>query len=175
MGKFHVNPQTGNAGPCKAKQSCPFGDLEDDHYATREDAARAFEVHMATENAKPKKNYIKYSEKDSRVIAKNIREQAGMMTLMSLGGSDFTAINGGLRFNARILPFNETGERNGRPAKMIVEVKLNTLDYYDVEVHRIRGFNAETHFKAEDVDAHSLSDVLYSLDYDGPTVRNPRV
>lgn len=175
MTRFHVNPQTGNAGPCKAEKSCPFGDLKDDHYATRDEASKAFEAHMEEEKAKPKKTYLTYSKDESLEIARTIQKQVGSMTFATLGASDFRATNGGLRFNARILPFNDTGERSSRPAKMIVEIKLNGLDYYDVEVYRVRGFQAETHFKAENVDAFTISDTLYSLDYDGPTAQNPRV
>lgn len=43
MTKFHVNHETGNAGPCKAqKGGCPFGG-ENEHYDTVEDARRAYE------------------------------------------------------------------------------------------------------------------------------------
>lgn len=43
---FHINPKTGEPGPCKAMVSCPFGDLEADHYATADDARQAYEEKM---------------------------------------------------------------------------------------------------------------------------------
>jgi hypothetical protein len=48
MAGYHINPTTGEPGLCKAKVSCPFGDLEDDHYTSREAAAAAYEKTMAT-------------------------------------------------------------------------------------------------------------------------------
>jgi hypothetical protein len=41
--KYHINPATGNPGVCKAKHQCRFGDLETDHYSSKEDARAAFE------------------------------------------------------------------------------------------------------------------------------------
>lgn len=41
--KFHVNPETGNPGPCSAKEgNCPFGS-EEEHHSTREEAQSAYE------------------------------------------------------------------------------------------------------------------------------------
>lgn len=47
MAKFHINPSTGNANKCSATKQCPFGDLDADHYATKEEATRAYESKMA--------------------------------------------------------------------------------------------------------------------------------
>lgn len=47
MTKFHINPTTGNANKCSATKQCPFGDLDADHYATKDEAARAYESKMA--------------------------------------------------------------------------------------------------------------------------------
>lgn len=173
MAKFHINPATGDPGPCRAKQQCPFGDMESDHYASKEEARAAYEHAQA--NPAPKKAYPNYGEVRSREIASTIKKQVNTMTYMSLGASNFTAINGGLRFNARILPFNADGSRSSKPSNMIVEIRLNGHDYYDVQVHRIKDFRASTHFEQENVDASSLDRLLFSLDYNGDTVLNPRI
>lgn len=44
---YHVNPQTGNPGKCRAKTSCPYGDLDTEHYATRDSARAAYENKQA--------------------------------------------------------------------------------------------------------------------------------
>jgi len=44
MAKYHINPTTGEPGQCKARKSCPFGDLENDHYTSAEAAREAFEA-----------------------------------------------------------------------------------------------------------------------------------
>lgn len=44
---FHLNPTTGVAGKCRATVSCPFGDLDKDHYATAAEARIAYETSMA--------------------------------------------------------------------------------------------------------------------------------
>lgn len=49
MSKFHINPNTGNPGPCSAEKKCPYGDLEKDHYPTPEIARTAYEVKMKTQ------------------------------------------------------------------------------------------------------------------------------
>lgn len=43
MPKFHINPKTGNPGACKAMVSCPYGDLDSDHYGSAEEARAAYE------------------------------------------------------------------------------------------------------------------------------------
>lgn len=45
---FHINPSTGDVGVCRAKKSCPFGDLESDHYSSRKEAVEAFELSQST-------------------------------------------------------------------------------------------------------------------------------
>lgn len=42
MGKFHINAK-GEPGLCRATRQCPFGESED-HYPSKEDARKAFEV-----------------------------------------------------------------------------------------------------------------------------------
>lgn len=46
MSKYHVNPETGNAGPCSAKVQCPFGG-DEAHYDTPDDARKAYEAVQA--------------------------------------------------------------------------------------------------------------------------------
>lgn len=56
MAKFHVNPNTGDASPCRAeKGQCPFGSA-DEHYNTKEEAYAAFEASQETFSVVLKKN-----------------------------------------------------------------------------------------------------------------------
>lgn len=41
---YHLSPSDGNARPCSAKTSCPYGDLTNDHYTTPESARQAYEA-----------------------------------------------------------------------------------------------------------------------------------
>lgn len=45
MSKFHINDE-GNPGPCSAEFRCPFGDLDDDHFSSPQEARDAYEVKM---------------------------------------------------------------------------------------------------------------------------------
>lgn len=47
MARFHINPTTGDPGPCRARKSCPFGDMETEHYDSLEAAQAAFEASQA--------------------------------------------------------------------------------------------------------------------------------
>ena len=118
---------------------------------------------------------VKRSINDSKQIANTIASQLNRGVLWSLGASDFTAINSGLRFNARILPFLKNGDRGTRARKMFVEIVLNSLDYYDVRVVWFDKFDVVEHYKCENVDVFSLNSLLLSLDYDGDEVLNPRM
>lgn len=46
MSRFHVNPSTGEIGQCRATKSCPFGDLETDHYPSVVEAQAGYEASM---------------------------------------------------------------------------------------------------------------------------------
>ena len=46
MAKYHINPKTGNPGVCRAVNSCPFGDLNSDHYPSAEAARSAYETYQ---------------------------------------------------------------------------------------------------------------------------------
>lgn len=48
MPGYHFNRQTGLVGRCRAVRRCPFGDLVEDHYATPEEARKAYEQDMAS-------------------------------------------------------------------------------------------------------------------------------
>lgn len=43
MTKYHINPQTGNPGLCKATQHCPFGEAAN-HYSSKDEAREAYEL-----------------------------------------------------------------------------------------------------------------------------------
>lgn len=43
MGKYHINPETGNPGLCRAQQQCRFGGSSA-HYGSEQEAREAFEV-----------------------------------------------------------------------------------------------------------------------------------
>lgn len=40
---YHVNPTSGEVSPCRARKSCPFGDLVEEHYASPGEARKAYE------------------------------------------------------------------------------------------------------------------------------------
>lgn len=77
MAKYHINPRTGKAGACGAKHQCPFGDLKDDHYSTREEAQEAYEKKMAANSLPSPQSKIEvrpysqasYSGEDVKTIA----------------------------------------------------------------------------------------------------------
>lgn len=114
MARYHINP-AGDVGVCKAAVSSPFGDMEADHYGSKGEARQAYERKMAEEANAPKKAYRSYSKAESMEVARTIKSQIGSGPLMALGAHSFTAIEGSLRFNARILPFNKTGESKHSP------------------------------------------------------------
>jgi hypothetical protein len=44
MTRYHINPRTGNPGICRAHVACPYGDLEKDHFDSKEAAREAYEA-----------------------------------------------------------------------------------------------------------------------------------
>ena len=55
MAKYHINPKSGEVGPCRAQSSCPFGGIQD-HYDTADAARAAYEAKQGSsfaEEAEP--------------------------------------------------------------------------------------------------------------------------
>lgn len=48
MTRFHINPETGVPGRCKATISCRFGDINTDHYGSADKARAAYETSQAS-------------------------------------------------------------------------------------------------------------------------------
>ena len=116
---------------------------------------------------------------ETQSVAQIIRDQIGVLGLMTLGASDLhyfknSAGEPGLTFIARILPFTKNGERSSRPSKMQVSVTLSSMDLYNVTVVRRARGETITHFKGEDLSASDLQPLMVALDYDGDEVLNPR-
>ncbi len=61
MAKYHINDK-GEAGLCSAKKSCPFGDLQDDHYTTATGARKAAEAKAGGSFSKPVSKSTGYPE-----------------------------------------------------------------------------------------------------------------
>lgn len=53
MARYHVNRTTGRVGPCRARKACPFGDMVEEHYPTREEAQKIYEQLMASQELTP--------------------------------------------------------------------------------------------------------------------------
>lgn len=133
---------------------------------------------------------ITYSNKYLKEVADTIQAQITNGVLMSLGARNlrFGAVAPtadaaplpSLTFDATILPMMKSGGRATAPRTMQVAVFLNGMDYYDVRVtYKQRGDSLGlkdpvVHFEAADEDFTTLARTLLSLDYDGPTVTNPR-
>jgi len=55
MAKFHINPETGEPGLCKAQKQCPFGG-DDAHFTSKEAARTAYEEKQTTFAAEVEEN-----------------------------------------------------------------------------------------------------------------------
>ena len=106
--------------------------------------------------------------------ATTILKQIPSAVKMSLGYHAPRTIPGGVSFAARILPFNKDGKRSDKPRNMVVDITLNGMDYYDIEVWYLKSLNKVVHYEITNVTADQLGWILLALDYDGATILNPR-
>jgi len=116
----------------------------------------------------------------AHAVADTIREQIGVNVLASLGAHDFrtTIMDGGspaLHFTARILRMKADGTRSSQVRNMHVLVWLTDRDDYGVRVSFIERFKLVKHYEASGIYADRLARLMLSLDFDGDTVRNPRL
>jgi hypothetical protein len=70
MAKFHVSPNSGEAGECKAKLQCPFGG-DDKHFPTKEAARQSFEETMKDSTFAPlsKRSEVRDAEVSKAIYA----------------------------------------------------------------------------------------------------------
>lgn len=80
MNRYHINPETGNVGVCRAKLQCRFGDMTSDHYDSIESAQSAFEVkvELALEN------YSTAEKLYQKAVERSMEVEANLKTLQDL-------------------------------------------------------------------------------------------
>lgn len=76
LSKFHINPSTGNPGRCLALKKCRFGG-DDEHYASKELAALAYEKFHAPEAIPTLKKSETEPEKRLESFAVDLQEPKG--------------------------------------------------------------------------------------------------
>lgn len=85
MQKYHLSPKTGNPGVCKAKYKCAFGDIETEHYDSRELARAAYEEKMSSEATSlpksPARVKIQSAEKFQEILEDYERKNATVKPL----------------------------------------------------------------------------------------------
>lgn len=87
MAKYHVNPETGEAGQCRARKNCPFGDLEADHYTSPEAAREAYEMKQESFSApSSREEAVVVPDSIGGLVASAIRLGAGKYRLTSHSG-----------------------------------------------------------------------------------------
>lgn len=93
MLKYHVNPATGNPGLCAATVSCPFGDLENDHYTSREAAQNAYEKSQDTfTKPKPAKKPVSFVMGTNQAVAVPAVMAADVASVTQLGSRGTMAL-----------------------------------------------------------------------------------
>lgn len=93
MLKYHVNPATGNPGLCAAAVSCPFGDLENDHYTSREAAQNAYEKSQETfTKPKPVKKPVSFVMGTNQAVAVPAVMAADVASITQLGSRGSMAL-----------------------------------------------------------------------------------
>lgn len=76
MQRFHVNPETGSPGLCRAQSGgCPFGG-DESHYPSKEVAQKAFELSMAGETFKKE---TKASKMKKELNVEKLKEDAAIV------------------------------------------------------------------------------------------------
>jgi hypothetical protein len=113
-------------------------------------------------------------------VAAEVKRQIGMGPLMSLGAHEFrhTLMDGGspaLAFRARILPMKKDGTRASAPRIMHVLIWLTDADDYGIRVAYVNRGRLVKHYEASGIYCDQLARLILSLDFDGDTVRNPRL
>lgn len=58
MARYHISSRTGNPGLCRAEFQCPFGDIESEHYNSKEEAREAFERAQSNRALQGKKSGV---------------------------------------------------------------------------------------------------------------------
>lgn len=107
MGKYHVNKTTGRVALCRAVKRCPFGDLQDDHYASRAEALQVFENMMENETLPRPVVYQELKKMDANDLAH------GFLNMAHDCGLDAEELSDPLEF-ASLLHAGQKRQNRGR-------------------------------------------------------------
>jgi len=77
MTKYHINPETGNPGVCRATKRCRFGDLESDHFESKEAARAAFEQRQQSSTVTVTKPTLAEQEKKLMLLRQETMDRIG--------------------------------------------------------------------------------------------------
>lgn len=135
MAKFHINPESGNVGPCKStKGQCPFGSL-DEHFDDSEEAMETLEEYYGSFDRwnMPEKD-DKLGQKLYEGFIRGVQyddfsyAQAGQVAkwLAESSGTDFT-VSDDSRYDAELTFPGEDGEYHEVTVK--VATKRNRVNY----------------------------------------------
>lgn len=135
MAKFHINPESGNVGPCKStKGQCPFGSL-DEHFDDPEDAMETLEEYYGSFDRWniPEKN-DKLGQKLYEGFIRGVQyddisyAQAGQVAkwLANSGSTDYT-VSKDSRYDAELTFPGVEGETHEVTVK--VSTKRNRVNY----------------------------------------------
>lgn len=126
MLKYHLSPKTGNPGVCKAKYKCAFGDIETEHYESRELARQAYEQKMQSVSlaATPSRMKIQSSEEFQAILqdydSKNPKSKPSVPS-----GNEFTISSDKLRKSLE--ESNNSGDRYFEPSSIRVNSHPGSL------------------------------------------------
>lgn len=99
-------------------------------------------------------------------LTETITDQIGSFALMMIGAStpEPTTNADGITFTAHMIGTNDDGTRASRPRYMTVTIVLDINDTYIVEITHPGDHGPVTHFRATEVYAHQLEDLLIGVE-----------
>lgn len=150
MAKYHITAK-GNPGVCRAKIKCPFGDLEKEHYATKEEARTAFEKKMEESSAQSSSLQKPKQERAGKVAIGNLYfEPSGEGEFVTSKGGDILGrlTPEGERWRAYLYRSDENRFYDSK-VDAIAAFTEDSLQYkidHQPKEDGAQGHNVETHF-----------------------------
>lgn len=124
MPRFHINPETGNPNKCEAMVRCPFGDLDSDHFDSKDDARRAYEkgeIEGTVPEVVKKAKSLEDQLASAKEAERNIQSRIGKMMNVQRDLIDAVASADKLLKSLKNIPFDS---QEDRAAQAIVLTKI---------------------------------------------------
>lgn len=168
--RYHINPKTGNPGLCKAeKAQCPFEQLGEAHYPTKEAAREGYELLMTSQISRGASLALRRTELHEEIIMKHhwgvpFAEISPLITIQQNIDNELATLPAEGPTTAFARPQGELKSFHSRKGKINVGVPNSIEDIFEKHPEALRALKEASHAWAKTLSTGEVG-ALYSYSH----------